>query len=122
MVDELYGVISPTYTLLEINISDEKASVSFVKTEFLDNDRLDYSEATYFQEEGKRGYYSSYGFGTNFREYDDGSLEDFFAEEPRGDAPEFRVEYDIFHTLKAYGIEMDEIRFREFFPDGWAAE
>ena len=119
MIDELTRTHSPTYTLLGVKVSDKKAVVAFVKTEYAASENLDYGETTYFQENGNRGYYSSSGFGTNLREYEEGSLDDYFDMETPMNSPELSVESDIYNTLRAYGFVFDEITFREFFPDEW---
>lgn len=119
VINELTRTLAPTHTVLGVKISGKKAFVAFVKTEYAENENLDYGETTYFQENGNRGYYSSCGFGANLREYEKGSLDEYFDRETPMSSPELIVENDIYSILTAYGFVLDEITFREFFPDEW---
>ena len=63
--------------LIDLEIHEVAAEITYasISDESSSSKLIDYNQTIYFQENEKCGYYSSYGFGCNLREYVTGRME-----------------------------------------------
>ena len=63
--------------LIDLEIQEIAANITYasISDESPASKLIDYCQTIYFQEKEKCGYYSSYGFGCNLREYVTGRME-----------------------------------------------
>ena len=74
-INEILASFGKRLIDLEINELAAKITYASISDESSSSELINYCQTIYFQEKEKCGYYSSYGFGCNLREYVTGRME-----------------------------------------------
>ena len=74
-INEILASFGKRLIDLEINELAAKITYASISDESSSSELINYCQTIYFQKKEKCGYYSSYGFGCNLREYVTGRME-----------------------------------------------